>query len=394
MKKLKFLIIFMAILVLLESAITGFAAENNNDFATADEIAVNKVHTAYANDAYDYYWFLLNSDGYINVELYHKYNSLSQYYTLFDENQKKISSWDFERKSEKSPSVNIGLKKGKYYLKIYSNRDNDTSEIMYTLKIAFTATSNWEKEFNNEVVGYTPISLGTKYYGTSYCWKTGDLDYYKFSVPTDSYVSFVFNQEYGDVSHTLTFKTYDLTKEKYVESFSIQRNAEQLRDKIFLKKGDYYFVVDASCSYSIYNFTLSLSKEQQTTTTTTTTTTRYNNPTKEQTVHTTLNPSQQQGTDNFDLSLQTEPTVSVASDSSTYSNSSTEDYDTDRSAIDTFNESADSESIVQTEEANDKAQQEKPESDKTIIIVVSVGSIIIIAILAVYIVKLKKSNIG
>lgn len=57
-----------------------------------------------------------------------------------------------------------------------------------------------------------------------------------------------------------------------------------------------------------------------------------------------------------------------------------------------FKENSDTESVAQREEASDKIQRKDSESDKIVIVVVSVASVTLISALVAYITILKKSK--
>lgn len=236
--------------------------EDNNDFAVANEIDVNQECTAVANgdDSVDYFKFTTPSDGYVYLEFSHEYGSIYKYWTFYDSDENVLSGGTLAGTSEQVKNNMVGLGQGTYYLKIDTNiYYGDGSS--YKFKVVFTASDEWEKEYNDNVVNPTDIEIGKLYSGS--CYKDYDNDYYRFVLEEDSNVSFTFNHVYDIGDYRLYFKTYDKTTEEEIKYFDIASTSQETSDYLYLTKGEYYVAITGPnvVANGEYSFILNLADE-------------------------------------------------------------------------------------------------------------------------------------
>lgn len=271
----------VAMVCMLLLSFTVFAVnetESNDSLELANVIKVNEVVTGTVDDDADFYKFTTNSDGYIVIEAYHNYDSIVQSVILYNSDGKKLNWLSFDTRSEKAPSMKIGLAKGTYCVEFFSD-SFQKPKYNYSFKINFTASDCWEKEYNGNVTKATSIDIGKTYYGSFICSGLDDYDYYKFTITKDSWVSLTFNREYSVVSEYISIRTYDLSKEKTIESYTAESSSERLTERIYLTKGEYYIrafgqVLDDVAP--LYNFVLNYENADESRFTTTKATTQKN----------------------------------------------------------------------------------------------------------------------
>lgn len=246
--------VFAAVFVSVVLAVAAGAAsetENNGTVATPNLINVNEtvyaaaktnVDSGYSQDN-DYFKFTLESDGYIQIDFCHEYDSSSQhFYLLTYDGTKEHTQFSFaiNSNSEILRTADIGLPAGDYYIEVATYyHDFD-----YNFIINFTAADNWEKELNDNVVSATQMSINCREYGST-IWDS-DEDYYKFTLEQSGYVQIDFIHAYGVTLHNLYIKTYDGTSEKTIASFDISKDSTTDKtDKISLSAGTYYILINS-----------------------------------------------------------------------------------------------------------------------------------------------------
>ncbi len=207
-----------------------------------------------STSAYNYYEFYLSSPGYINVNFYSElFNSSGVYWyvELYDSNYYEMSSWKIYGNYEEQACDYVGLPAGTYYVRIHSNR---SSAIDYSFNVSYRASNYWEKEFNDGYTSATPISLNTKYYGTTLT--TSDHDYYKFQMDKSGYINVNFYNEMFNSSGVYWY--VELYDSNYYEmcTWKIYGNYEkQTCDYVGLPAGTYYVKVYSNRTSAIdYSF--------------------------------------------------------------------------------------------------------------------------------------------
>ena len=88
-----------------------------------------------------------------------------------------IGAWSIDGNDIALTTCEIGLKKGTYYIKV---EPYSYSSKTYTLKVNYTASAYYEKEFNDSPSTADTINPNTLYYGS--IMDNGDPDWYVFEV--------------------------------------------------------------------------------------------------------------------------------------------------------------------------------------------------------------------
>lgn len=280
MKKIVALMVAFVASVLMIS-VTAYAAnevEDNDSKDKATAIAVNEdVNGAIADrsDA-DWYMFTIPESGYITVEFFHPViSSTSSYWYIYLYQADGITSiygvdtsWVVEGNKDKK-TAEIGLPAGSYYIKVmpeamrsWSDGRFDTST--YTLKVNYTAKSNWETEINNSYSDADWISVNEDIYG-SICG-SGDSDWFAFSLTESGYVSFSFTHPVissaSSYWYMYLYQSDGVTPIYGVDtSWSIDGNRDKTTAEMGLAAGTYYIRIipealrswsDGRIDYSTY----------------------------------------------------------------------------------------------------------------------------------------------
>ncbi|MBR0086418.1 MAG: N-acetylmuramoyl-L-alanine amidase family protein [Lachnospiraceae bacterium] len=210
MKKLHFL----ALLVLLFAlgSLTVFAAgeaEDNGSRASANAISLNTTVTGNIssyNDE-DWYKFTLSQAGAISVQFGHQDLTSSNLHWrlyLYNSEGQNITGdtdkcYEFDGNGTGYSLPEIGLPAGTYYVRVISGYYTESSS--YTVRVSFTASSVYEKEYNGSRASATSMNLNTFYKGSIYA-DYADEDWYKFTLSQAGVL-------------TVTFSHKDLTDSQY-----------------------------------------------------------------------------------------------------------------------------------------------------------------------------------
>lgn len=230
-----------------------FEKEFNNSITSANNIALNKYYegTIQHSSDVDFYKFTLPSAGSVNLSL----STLpkSEWYVHLQNAQGEIYEYFYTDDSELVKgrnSVNIGLPKGTYYVKVgsYSN----TIGRPYTLKASFKASKTaYEKEFNNTLTTANAIKLNTNITGVINNQDSSDVDFYKFTVPTTSNVKIRMSQKSGASWYTSLYNSQgSLIHDRYTDSSELVKGSTITT--LRLNKGTYYYRVS---NYNYANWT-------------------------------------------------------------------------------------------------------------------------------------------
>jgi len=263
-KFIKSTITIIAIITLICTigCITAFAAssetEDNNSAANATSISVNQAVSGNLSKSSDVDWykFTVSSDGYITVSMSHDVisttNVLWRFQIYHSDGTTYIdgrnTSWDvYGNKDALTYSIGIGA--GTYYVKVYASSYNAAT---YNLKVNFTASDVWETELNNEPAKADTITVNKAYYGSTST--SGDVDWYKFTVPSNGYVTI-------DFKHDVVSSTNEYWKMEIYQSDAVTRydecntywgikgNQDTSTSKLGMAAGTYYLKIYTS-SYS------------------------------------------------------------------------------------------------------------------------------------------------
>ena len=132
-----------AAVILSMFALQAFAlqeTEDNDDIMSADNISVNSIvyGTSTNSSDMDWYKFTIQSNGYIQIDFNHTYNSCSHKVYLYSYDgtyTKEYFNFRIEDTSERNQSKKYGLSAGTYYV-LVSPVYNSYSE--YNFKVSFS----------------------------------------------------------------------------------------------------------------------------------------------------------------------------------------------------------------------------------------------------------------
>ena len=222
----------------------------NNSFGNAATISINQSYISNIMDSSDEDWFkfTLTTAGKINIDFSHTYVNESTIYwvlTLYDSNQNPITdSWYYHGETTKTVTTgNIGLPAGTYYIKV---EPYGISTVDYCIKVNFTASSVWEKEFNDDYyTSSNSISLNKEYYGTT--MDSSDEDWFKFTLTTAGKINIDFSHTYVNESTIYWVLTlYDSNQNPITDSWYYHGETTKTvtTGNIGLPAGTYYIKVE------------------------------------------------------------------------------------------------------------------------------------------------------
>ncbi len=180
------------------TATNDWEAELNESTENAKEIVPgqNVNGTIYKGDDVDFYKFTIPEAGTISIDLSNESVSSNNSWEV-----KLIGTecGDMYTTSVKGSNLSTvssptyGVKAGTYYIKVSGYF---MTNIKYTVKANFTATTEWEQEVNDSADKATTITSGKNVNGNIY---TGnDVDYYRIDVSNSGNISLDFSNEYFD----------------------------------------------------------------------------------------------------------------------------------------------------------------------------------------------------
>ncbi|MBR0086417.1 MAG: N-acetylmuramoyl-L-alanine amidase family protein [Lachnospiraceae bacterium] len=203
MKKLHFLALF--ILLFSISSLTVFAAsetEDNGSLESANALSLNTTVTGAisSEDDEDWYKVTLSQDGALTIQFTHEdlkdsYRFWNVY--LMDSNGLTVAGdeetcYKFSGEGTGYSLAETGLPAGTYYIRVTASyRHSDSA---YSLKADFTASSFYEKEYNDSAARATSIELDTVYKGSTFA-DYSDEDWYKITLPEDGALTVQFTYE-------------------------------------------------------------------------------------------------------------------------------------------------------------------------------------------------------
>ena len=170
--------------------------EFNDTYNSADAISTNKSYygSIMNSDDVDWYKFEISSPGRISLNFAHDYIESDWNYwkaSLYNSQMSCLNYYYYQGNKTSSIGKNIGVPSGTYYIKI---ENSNYSEVNYQIKVNYTSSASWEKEFNNTYNSANSISMNTTYYGS--IMNSDDVDWYKVNVPKSGNVSLKFTHEY------------------------------------------------------------------------------------------------------------------------------------------------------------------------------------------------------
>ena len=235
---------------------------NNTTADTASVISVNATYTDYIKSYDDVSWykFRISNPGYISFKFTHDYvDSSGNYWEayLYNPEMNCLNYYYYQGNNTSATGENIGVPAGTYYIKVQKG-GSGYKEVNYNVKINYTASSVWEKEFNDDYNSANTISINKTYYGS--IMKYSDVDWYKFKVSKTDSVSLKFTHKYMESngyywcvdlynSSFSKLKTYDLRG----------TDSSKTMPKLRLSSGTYYLKVAKDGSgYSSVDYTIKI----------------------------------------------------------------------------------------------------------------------------------------
>lgn len=259
-------LINLLIILSLLSFFNGVLAADD-DITDAEFINVNTWinGTWTSENPVDFYQFILNKDGKIDIEVSHSYQTDSwgaMRVMIYDSSNLKIYE------TELSPtflgtfnSVEIGLPQGIYYLKMSSSYNTN---ITYDFRLNYSASNYYEKELNDTLETANLINTNELYYGS---WLNNNADdYYKFTIPQDGFVEL--NCTHGfqkDGWGAITMALYNSANLKlYSTTLSPENLGTFTSVWLGVPKGDYYLQMRSSFNQeNTYNFKVNYKASSQ-----------------------------------------------------------------------------------------------------------------------------------
>ena len=238
--------------------------EFNDDTASATPIKVNTSYNGTTRNGYDYekdyYVFNTTKAGYVTVDFTNTKPLLSSsaeiwnvtLYGVFEDELTEINTMTVSAKDKKASMITFGLPKGTYYIKVQSNSWYQAVETYkYTICATFTASNNWEKEFNNNSTSATSIKLNEKYSGTIYNGYDYENDYYKVKTTKKSTIDVAFYNTKPTSSEDEAFEVtvYD-SRLNSLATQTVNANSKSVAIKLKNKPaGTYYIKVQSDSWY-------------------------------------------------------------------------------------------------------------------------------------------------
>ena len=228
----------------VETSISG----NNTTIYTASVISVNATYTDYLKDYNDVRWykFQISSPGYISFKFTHGYVDSTGYYWeayLYDSDNSCSNDYDYQGNNTSVTGENIGVPAGTYYIKVKTGGNGYKGD-KYNIKVNYTSSGIWEKEFNDAYSSPNVITLDTNktYYGSIMNYY--DVDWYKVKISGSGYISLKFSHDYVE-STGYYWEAYLYNQEmSCLNSYSYRGNNTSITgENIGVPAGTYYIKV-------------------------------------------------------------------------------------------------------------------------------------------------------
>ena len=229
---------------------TYYEAEFNNDAESANPISVNTPYSGNIrndNDV-DYYSINLDNPGSLAIQFSTSSNEDNRDFWdiyLLDENENQIDSWKKSADNLKVTFKSIGLRSGKYYIKVTS--DFLSLKDTYTIQANFTPSTDekkFEEEHNDELSAANTFALNSSITGNIHDDK--DIDYYALNLEQDGLIQF--NFKHTDIEDSRDFWNYltDAEGNKICDWEISGTTTNQKTSKWDCKRETYYLVVKSA----------------------------------------------------------------------------------------------------------------------------------------------------
>ena len=254
------------------TAVSDWETENNNSKSTADSMNVNQtINGALSTSSdVDWYSFEITQEGYLKVSFEHTFLSSSyQHWEIYLYDSSGVNNitggmdnYIAAKGNANASSWNYGVSAGTYYIKVKSVSSYNYSGNDYSLKVNFTAASDWETENNNNKNSADEIEVNEAIKGS--LSTSSDVDWYKFTISSSKQISLVFNHEVLNVARACwEIYLYDDTGVTELYKFGRRGDtASGSSDYINISPGTYYVKV-AKDYYSGVDYSLCIVEKHE-----------------------------------------------------------------------------------------------------------------------------------
>ena len=241
-------------------ALAAAEAEENDSIETANAISVNSEVSGSISKSSDVDWFVFQipEDGVISLTFDHDYVDSSYSYwktSFYTSENKELDSWTWKGNATTAGTGNEnGVAAGTYYVRV--GRDSH-STATYRFTVNYTPSYKWEKEFNEDIMAANEISTGTEISGS--IRNSSDVDWYKFELPRDGFISLTFDHDYVDSSYSYWKTSFYTSENKELDSWTWKGNATTAGtgNENGVAAGTYYVRISRdSHSTATYRFTV------------------------------------------------------------------------------------------------------------------------------------------
>lgn len=246
------LLVFLSVSTSTKAATINRDIENNNSINSASLINVNATYsgvlTGYSD--VDYYKFTLSSPGNITLEISNANGS--KRINLLDATGKEFTSFYNRSNLEGNTSNEVGLPAGTYYVLLDDNYDSNAK---YEFTVKYSASNNYEKEWNDSFRAANLINLNQVYKGT--LQNGSDEDYFKFTLTSPGNVKL--NGSNADRYKRMGI--YDANGNNFAEFTTKEGYEGNSSVQVGLPIGTYYIKIsDYPGSYIPYEFSVEYTK--------------------------------------------------------------------------------------------------------------------------------------
>ena len=260
--------------VALSPAINVLAAgeaEPNDSEKSATKISVNEDVTGNFKDQEDsdWYQFTVDKDGKFNLSFSHEYvDSGNNYWRIrvYDSELVPLHDGGIDFAGNFRDAIDTqdwGIEAGTYYIEV--SRIYFFSDATYTLKVNYEESDAWEHESNDSMNSAQSISVNKNISGALN--KSGDKDWYQFTLSEAGVVSYSFKHDYKDSGNEYwRAALYDADGAKLNELVGYRANDRSTVTSchVGLPAGTYYFEVDTSYWWSAeHNYTFNIVFENE-----------------------------------------------------------------------------------------------------------------------------------
>ena len=206
-----------------------------------------------------YYAFELENNGVVSVSFNHSLiNQSKTYYTMsvYNREYELLVYTEFVGDIASGETPQLGLPKGKYYVCIRSGYE--FTDKIYSFTVHYQKAENWEKEFNENYMTATKLTLGSAVSGS--IRERNDYDYYSFEPSQKGYIQIIFSHPKIDFPDT--YWNIALFDEEYnlMTSWDIPGNQETFTvAPIGISKKKYYLRILDGYEISSLTYTLKVS---------------------------------------------------------------------------------------------------------------------------------------